>query len=325
MKQKISKKDKFSTRFENKIKKNINLSDHTTLKIGGPAENFMIVKSTDEMIDAVILARHANIPVFIIGGGSNILVGDKGIEGLVIKNNSQAISIRGAKGVVNKNHTNRSVYVEVDSGVFMNQLVRFTVSEGLKGLEMHLGLPGTVGGAIYMNSKWTKPVSYVGDVLYQARILTPKNEIKIVPRSYFKFKYDYSYLQDSGDILLSCIFCLSSASKKDLWKTANDSMEYRKKSQPFGVFSAGCIFKNYNSGSSEAKTSFKSAGKLIDQMGFKGKKCGDAYVSSRHANFIINKKKARACDMLELITDIKKSARKNGVKLDEEIIKVGKF
>jgi UDP-N-acetylmuramate dehydrogenase len=136
------------------------------------------------------------------------------------------------------------VYVEADSGVLFNTLVRFTVDEGLGGLEVHLGLPGTVGGAIYMNSKWTNPVTYVGDALYQATILTPENEVMIVDRSYFRFAYDTSIIQKTRDIVLRVVFALIPGQKDKIWKTANQCIAYRRERQPQGVKSPGCTFRN---------------------------------------------------------------------------------
>jgi UDP-N-acetylenolpyruvoylglucosamine reductase len=220
------------------VKQNEALAQHTTMKVGGAAEYFVIVYSVDHLVQTVLLARKLNIPYFIIGGGSNIIVTDQGIPGIVIKNNSHNINLKGVKGIYNKGYPRGDVFIEVDSGTSMNQLVRYTVEAGFSGIEMHLGLPGSVGGAIRMNSKWMHPESYVGEKIKQVTLLTSNNDIKIVPKSYFKFGYDYSILQETNEIVLRAVFELKQSNKDLLWKVAQDSIEYRKKTQPQGLFTS---------------------------------------------------------------------------------------
>jgi UDP-N-acetylenolpyruvoylglucosamine reductase len=311
--------------FGSALKESEPLFSYTTLKIGGPAEYFLAVSSGEALGQAIIAARKNKIPYFILGGGSNVLIPDVGIQGLVIKNNANTISIRGAHGVHSKGVvTKGEVFVSADSGVPMNQLVRFTVDEGLQGLEAHLGLPGSVGGAVYMNSKWMHPESYVGDCLFQATLVTPMGDVKTVPREYFRFGYDYSILQKSGDILLSAVFVLKPAQKENLWDIANKSIGYRRLSQPQGVKTAGCTFKNISKADAIAFSTPEcttSAGFLIDHAGCKGMKVGDAQISDMHANFIINTGNAKARDVLELIQRVKNDVKRVfGVTLTEEII-----
>lgn len=311
------------------FKKDVSLSPYTTFKIGGPAEFFYEAGTVKEIVEAVIKAREAGLPITILGGGTNILIGDKGIRGLVIKNNTSMITIRGMKGKFEGGEAKGSVFVEVDSGVVFNKLVRFTVEEGLGGLEAHLGLPGTVGGAIFMNSKWTKPVTYVGDTVYQATILTAKSEMKVVDRSYFHFAYDTSSIQKTGDIVLRVVFSLVPGDKDELWSVANQSIAYRRESQPQGVKSPGCTFRNITS--AEAMTAATpdhttSAGFLVDHAGLKGSSVGDAQISPVHANFIINTGHATAADVIELIELARGKVKEQfGVELQEEIVRLGEF
>jgi len=305
------------------------LSTYTTFKIGGPADFFYVARQAGELAHAVSAGRRLGIPVFVLGGGSNILVGDRGIRGLVVKNAAMHIGIKGIKSVRRNDTQTRIVYVEADSGVPVNKLVRFTVDEGLAGLHMHLGLPGTVGGALYMNSKWTKPDGYVGDAVYQVRIVTPQGEDILVPQSYFRFAYDYSRLQNTGDTVISVVFALITDSKDRLWAIANESIAYRRETQPQGVFSAGCTFKNLNKAEAiRAATPdhTTSAGYLVDHAGLKGEAEGDAVISPVHANFIINRGHATASDVVKLIEKARKNVReKFGVELTEEIQRVGEF
>lgn len=315
--------------FGDLIKINEPLAPYTTFKIGGPADLFFVATNQEELVSIISEARKLKIPMFILGGGSNILIGDRGIRGLVIKNNTREIRIAGMKGKVTSGTREGKVYVEAQSGVLFNSLVRFAIEEGLGGLEMHLGLPGTVGGALYMNSKWTKPESYVGDVVYQATILTPKNEIQAVPASYFHFGYDTSTVQKSGDIVLSVIFGLHPEKKEHLWDSANKSIAYRRETQPQGVFTPGCTFQNLTKAAALAIPTPEhttSAGFLIDHAGLKGVSIADAQISPQHANFIINRGKATASDVVQLIEKAKAQVKKQfGVELKEEIIRVGEF
>jgi len=247
----------------------------------------------------------------------------------VIKNSTQAITIRGAKGKRMGGASDELVFVAADSGVSMNRLVRFTIDAGLAGLEMQLGLPGTVGGAVYMNSKWTHPVGYVGDAVYQAEILTPVGERKQVPRSYFHFAYDTSSIQKTKDIVLSVIFSLRSDTKEHLWEIANGSIRYRQETQPQGVKSPGCTFRNISQAealSVPTPNYTTSAGFLIDHAGCKGVRVGDAEISPVHANFIVNRGQATAADVVQLIELVRSRVQKEfGVRLEEEIVKVGEF
>lgn len=312
-----------------KLKEQEPLAPYTTFKIGGPADFFYDAKTKEELVLAIKAAREAQAPFFILGGGTNILIGDRGIRGLVIKNSTQNIAIRGVRGSMEPGSNKRTVFVEADSGVPINKLVRFTIEEGLSGLEMQLGLPGSVGGAVYMNSKWTKPEGYVGDAVYQATILTPDNTIKEVSKEYFDFAYDFSTIQKSGDIVLSVIFALLQDDKERLWTIANSSIAYRRGSQPQGVFSAGCTFKNISK--VQALTAATpglttSAGFLVDNAGLKGAVVGDAEISPVHANFIVNRRHAKASDVVELIERARTAVKdKFGVVLEEEIRRVGEF
>ena len=319
--------EQLTAAFPGKIKRNEPLASHTTFKIGGPADLFFEAQAKDELVDIIRRGRELELPIFLLGGGTNILISDKGIRGLVIKNNCRHIITRAIHGSVQNGKVVRRVFVEAETGAIFNMLVRYTIDEGLAGLQMHLGLPGTVGGAIFMNSKWTKPISYVGDAVYQAEILTPKGEVKTVPQKYFHFGYDTSIIQKTHDIVLSVTFDLHKDDKEHLWSEANESIGYRQTTQPQGVFTAGCTFKNVSKAKVLALGLPKeatSAGFLIDHAHLKGVTVGDAQISPVHANFIINHGKASASDVIELIDRAKEQVKKQfGVTLEEEIIRVG--
>jgi UDP-N-acetylenolpyruvoylglucosamine reductase len=311
------------------VREHIILAPFTTFHIGGPADYFLEVRTQDDLAKAIIAARELNLPFFILGGGSNVLIGDKGFRGLVIKNSTHTIAIKGAKGAISAGIKTGSVFVEADSGVPFNLLVRFTIDEGLQGLEMHLGLPGSVGGAIFMNSKWMRSASYVGDVVYQARIVTPINDIRTVAKEYFHFQQGKSALQKSGDVILSVVFELQRVDSHVLWETANKSIEYRKSTQPQGVNTAGCIYKNITPAEAiiaQTPNHTTSSGYLIDHAGCKDLIVGGASVSSIHANFIVNTGNATATDVLQLMGNIQERVLKQfGVTLKEEVLRIGEF
>jgi UDP-N-acetylmuramate dehydrogenase len=320
---------KLQEKFGTNLREHVVLAPFTTFHIGGPADYFLETHTQDDLAQAIILARELHLPFFILGGGSNVLIGDKGFRGLVIRNATHAITMKGIKGAISGGVKTGSVFVEADSGVPFNLLVRFTIDEGLHGLEMHLGLPGSVGGAIYMNSKWMNSSSYVGDVVYQARILTPANEIKSVAKDYFHFQYGTSVIQESGDIILSVVFELHHEDKKTLWDSANKSIVYRKDTQPQGIKTAGCIFKNISPADAiiaQTPDHTTSSGYLIDHAGCKDMVVGGAKVSPIHANFIVNTGNATASDVLQLMSLISERVQKQfGVTLKEEVVRMGEF
>lgn len=305
------------------------LSRYTTFKIGGPADYFYTATTAEHLASAVLAAHRLDVPFFVLGGGSNILVGDKGFRGLVIKNAATNVRVKGIKSAKKDGVTRKVVYVEAESGVPVNKLVRFTVDEGLSGVHMHLGLPGTVGGAVYMNSKWMKPEGYIGDAVYQVHLISKDGEEKVVPRSYFHFAYDTSVLQKTKEVVLSVVFELVSSDRDALWKTANESIAYRRESQPQGVFSAGCTFRNLSHAEALVHATpehIVSVGYLLDYAGMKGETAGDAAISQDHANFIINRGKAKASDVVKLIDLARERvSEKFGVTLTEEIERVGEF
>lgn len=313
--------------FGNRLKRDELMSRHTTFKLGGPAEYYVDIEKVDDLIKAVNTARTLKIPFFILGGGSNLIISDKGVKGLVIKNNCRKFDVMSMVGKVkNRKIDVDKALVYAESGVIMNQLVRYTIDQGLSGLEYQLGLPGTVGGAIYMNSNFPRKGVYVGDCVYRARLLTKNGEVKEVDNSYFGFAYDRSILQGNGEIVLSVVFKLIPADKKILWERGEEALKYRTDTQPKGI-SAGCTFRNISI--SEAVTiptpdRITSAGYLIDKAGLKGKKIGGAMISDKHANFILNSGDATAEDVVNLINLIKEEVHKKfGVNLHLEVKTLG--
>lgn len=310
-----------------RIRQNEPMSSYTTFKIGGPAQYYISVEKTEDLITAVTLARKLDLPVFIFGGGSNIIVADHGIRGLVIKNNCRRFDLMSMGGRIKNQKVDVSgAFIHAESGVIMSQLVRFSIDEGLSGLEYELGLPGTVGGGVYMNSNFPLKNAFVGDALYRARLLTKEGEVKDVDKSYFQFAYDKSILQETGEIVLSVDFSFVPMDKKILWERGMEALNYRTGTQPKGA-SAGCTFRNISVVDAIAVPTpgrTTSAGYLIDKAGLKGKQIGDAMISDMHANFILNKGNAKAQDVVSLVTLIKEEVyKKFHVQLALEVKTVG--
>ncbi|KKP87306.1 MAG: UDP-N-acetylmuramate-L-alanine ligase [Candidatus Roizmanbacteria bacterium GW2011_GWA2_35_8] len=298
------------------IKEEVDLYHYLTLRTHVIAEYFIDAKTREDIICAKKFSIEKKLPIFLFGGGSNVAITRKKILGLVIKNSYIK------KTVVNE--TEDFVDLSVSSGYPVSLLINKTIDHGLSGFEYHKGLPGTVGGAIAMNSKWTRPISYFSDSLLYAYLVDNKGHVKKVSRKYFKFTYDYSTLKDTREFVLEAVFRLKRYNPYILKKRAEEALHYRKLTQPHGISSSGCFFKNITV---EEKLKLNlpttSAGYLIDKSGLKGHAVGDFYVSKLHANFIINKGKGKRKDLLKMITDIKAKVKQRfGIELEEEVVVV---
>ncbi len=298
---------------ENKVVQNKDISHFLTLKTKTKAEFYITAETKDDIVKAVRAAIYAKIPFFILGGGSNLAILKDQIPGLVIHNRYLK------KEILSEDDT--TVDLLLSSGYPMSLVVKETIAMGLSGFEYHLGLPGTIGGAIYMNSKWTKPLAYCGDSLAYAIILNQQQEERKVDRDYFKFAYDFSILQHTKEIVLEAVFRLKKEDKKVLQERADTALAYRKETQPVGVATGGCFFQNISEDQKEkAHVPTTSAGYLIDKAGLKGKQVGSYVVSDKHANFIINTGEGKPADLHKLLDIIKATIKeKFGVELEEEV------
>ena len=299
------KNQKYNSKVKNlKIESNKELIQFNTLRTSAIAEYFLEARTREDLIEGKKFALKNKLPLFILAGGSNLAIIKDKIKGLVIKNSYKELKII--------KETEKDILLSVSSGYPVPLLVSETVSKGYEGFEYHKGLPGTVGGAIYMNSKWTKPTSYFGDSLVAGYLIDNQGKIKKVDKDYFKFGYDYSILQKTGEIVLEAVFKLTKTNPKILLERARSAFEYRKKTQPMGMATSGCFFRNVNG---------RSVGQMIDKVGLKGFEVGDFYVSPIHANFIINRGHGKSEDLLKLVRMIKEKVKnKFGVELKEEVI-----
>lgn len=318
----------FYLQFKKEVDENIvmneKLSGHCTWRIGGLAKYWYEAKTKEKLISAVRAVQKHNIKYFILGGGSNVLFSDAGFDGLVIKNSTSLITMRGIKSVSRGGETTQKILVEADSGVVFNRFVRYCLDEGLSGVEPFLGQPGTIGGAVYINAHFLKQQKFISDILVFVRVLNLNGVIEEIPVELLQMGYDESRIQKTRELVLSAVFSLERSTKEKVWSEANKTVLYRQESQPQGFPSAGCTFRNVSQ--AEAMIGLlpnqtRSAGYLIDQCGLKGLISGGAQISEKHANFIINKNNATANDVKKLIAICKKKVReKFGILLKEEII-----
>src|SRR3989344_5889581 len=272
--------------FENEL-----LSKHTYFKIGGPARLFFTAKSVEDLKLALSTAHSRGIPFIVLGGGANVLVSDKGFDGLVIKNQAFGVKLVGIKGTIGKTGRGiKNALIWSASGTLMNQLARFTIDQGLSGLEFLLSVPGTVGGGLKINAHFeVEKGEFIGNRLTSAVLFDWKNgEEKTVDYKYFEFGYDKSKVQQTGEIVLEALFRLDAIKDKSvLWQKAMDDVKRRNEEQPIGVACSGCIFRNIED--AEAARLFTpnlttSTGYIIEKLGFKGQRIGGAQISEKNAN-----------------------------------------
>lgn len=299
---------------EGRVAKGKNIALYITLRTQTIAQYYFEARSREELINAVCAAYELSIPLLIIGGGSNLAIMQSTIDGLVVRNQYHQM-----KGIA---ETSDSVDLLVSSGYPVGRLVRDTVSKGYSGFEYQLGLPGTAGGAIFMNSKWTKPISYFGDPLISATLIDQNGTTKEVDRDYFQFAYDFSILQKTKEIIVDAVFRLKKMDPVVLKKRSEEALAYRKQTQPFGVATSGCFFRNISKeDQNRLNLATTSAGYLIDQTGLKNMKMGEYIVSDKHANFIINTGHGNTEDLMKLTGIIKERVKnKFGVELEEEVV-----
>jgi len=292
---------------------NVPLAPLTTFRVGGAAEWLLETRSSEEIVTALTLAREAAVPVTILGGGSNVLIADAGVRGLVIRPRSGTIALIAEDRV------------RADAAVTINGLVRWTIIHARGGLEAWAGTPGTVGGAIFGNAHFGGRL--IGDVVDTVLVAARDGRIDAIPAGDMEFGYDRSRLQTTGEVLLSAVFRVAPGDPAALRATARASLAYRKRTQPLDTPSAGCIFQNPVPGRDAVPDGIPwSAGALVDRAGLKGCAVGGARVSPTHGNFILNEGSATARDIRQLIDRCRSAVRERfGVALVEEIVCLGDF
>lgn len=279
------------------------MSAHTTFKIGGAADIMITVKHVDELQTAVDACKASDIPVMILGNGSNLLVSDDGIEGAVIVLDGDFKEITVQDDVITSG-----------AGAKLSRLCTVALEHGLSGLEFAYGIPGSVGGAMYMNAG-----AYGGemkDVALSVTALTPDGEIREFPADELQLGYRTSIFKTNGSIILFSKYRLHTGDKDAIKARMDDVMDRRKTKQPLEFPSAGSVFK---------RPEGAFAGTLIEQCGLKGRTVGGAQVSEKHAGFIINIGGATCNDVMDLVKFVQDTVKsETGYFLEREIIRTGR-
>ena len=279
------------------------MKGHTTFKIGGPADILLSVNTVDELRLVLRACRDTATPWMILGKGSNLLVSDKGIAGAVIALDGEfkSCSVKGDR-------------IDCGAALSLSKLCTVAADSGLAGLEFAYGIPGTVGGAVYMNAG-----AYNGetkDVIEEVTYMTPDGTLGTLTNAEICFSYRYSIFKNNGNIILFAKYKLNADSRENILARMDDYMDRRRTKQPLEFPSAGSVFK---------RPVKAFAGTLIEQCGLKGRRMGGAEVSEKHAGFIINVGGATCSDVMALVKLVQDTVqRETGFELECEIIPVGR-
>ena len=296
-----------------RLKRHEPLARYTTFKIGGPADLYYEAETGDALAAAILTAREAQVPYFVLGLGANVLIADKGVRGLVIRNVASHFNF----------HEDGRLWVE--SGAVMQKLIPEAVRRGWSGLEHYVGIPSTVGGAIWQNLHFLSPAPerertmFIAEVFQSAELLTEESERRTVDAAYMQFGYDDTILHHRKDVVLSATFKLEQRDPAVMHRILQENLSWRGARHPWLDWhpSAGSIFK---------KLEGVGAGRLVDQCGLKGYRMGDAQISHIHANIMVNLGHATAADVIALIRHAQTTVRENlGHSLEPEIGFIGEF
>jgi UDP-N-acetylmuramate dehydrogenase len=289
------------------------LAPYTTFRIGGPADLLYNATSADDLANVVTVARELDVPHFVLGMGANILIGDGGFRGLVIRNLADGYEFFD------------DGRLRAESGAIVWNLIPQAVERGWSGLEHYVGIPSTVGGAVWQNLHFLEPepdrkrTMFIADVFESCEILSEEGERRTVDTDYMQFGYDTSVLHHRRDIALAVTFKLAPGDPAAMHRVMQENLSWRGSRHPWLQFhpSAGSIFK---------KIEGIGAGRLIDQCGLKGFRHGGAQISYMHANIILNLGDATARDVRELIGIAQQAVEeKFGHRLEPEIGFIGDF
>jgi UDP-N-acetylmuramate dehydrogenase len=296
-----------------RLKRNVRLAPYTTFRIGGPADLLYDATSADDLANAILAARSVGVPYFLLGLGANILVGDGGVRGLVIRN------------IADRHTFFDSGRLWVESGAVVGRIIPEAVALGWSGLEHYIGIPSTIGGAIWQNLHFLSPAParertmFIEEVFHSCELLTEAGTRVVADRAAMAFGYDTSILHHRRDAVLSATFQLERGDPIVMHRIMQENLSWRGGKHPWLDLypSAGSIFK---------KIEGVGAGRLIDQAGLKGYREGDAQISPIHANIIVNLGNATAADVRALIAKIQETVLKSaGQRLEPEIGFIGEF
>ena len=294
--------EKYALSLECSAEREVSMKNYTSFKVGGPAELFLSPEDAGQTAKIVRFCEKEEIPVFVLGKGSNLLVSDRGIKGAVIYTGKQC-----GISLVDENT------VRAQSGASLAQLCTFALENSLSGLEFAYGIPGTVGGAVFMNAG-----AYGGemkDVLLNSEYVSTDGTSGELDNEAMELSYRHSAYENSNLVITAASVRLAPADRNEIKSTMNDILARRKEKQPLEYPSAGSTFK---------RPEGNFAGALIEQCGLKGVSVGGAQVSEKHAGFIINRGGATAADILSLIKHVQARVKaQTGVSLETEIRLIG--
>jgi UDP-N-acetylmuramate dehydrogenase len=292
--------------FKGAVKFGEPMSAHTSLRIGGTVDVMTFPENAASLRNVLIAAWEQKLPVFILGAGTNLLVRDGGLEGI-------AVSLKAFKKIKVTYEEADNVILFAEAGAPLPTLINFTGEKGYSGLEALAGIPGSVGGAVYMNAGSFG--AEIKDVIDTVTVMDMNGKITVLKNDVLKFSYRSSNISDDA-VILSANFMLKKDNPEAVTGRIREFLKKKKLTQPLGERSAGCVFKNPGG---------DSAGRLIDAAGCKGLKTGGAEVSMLHANYFINRDRASCRDFIKLMEIVKKKVREHtGNMLEPEIKITGK-
>ena len=296
-----------------RVREQVPLGPLTTFGVGGPADWLVEADSSEALQSVLTVATGSGLPVVLLGGGSNVLVADAGVRGIVVRPRLTGISQPSPDRV------------RAEAGVTINGLVRWLIGRGLAGLEAWAGTPGTVGGAIHGNAHYAG--RNISDHVIDVGLWSPNAGIIIVPAAEMAFGYDTSRLFNTAEVVVWADFAVMTGIPERLRATARESLAHRKRTQPLNLPSAGCVFQNPHPPLDRLPAGVPwSAGALVDRAGLKGATEGGAAISTVHANFIVAGKTATARDIRTLIERAREAVRLQcGVTLRDEIVYLGEW
>lgn len=279
------------------------MSGHTSWHIGGPADVFLSVATTNDLIEGIIAAREQGLPVFMLGGGTNILVSEKGIRGVVIENKVNDVAVDGTR-------------ITATAGVTMAHVAAVAARNGVAGLEFCATIPGTVGGAVHGNAGAFG--TETKDVLEEVALFEPGADVRIVPPAELGFRYRYSVLKDRPHaVVLQATLRGKESDRDSVVRRIKEMANERLSKQPLQLPNCGSVFKNPPG---------DHAGRLVEAAGLKGLRVGGAVVSEKHGNFIVNDRDASAAHVRALIEEVQRRVfETSGVRLEPEVEFVGEW
>lgn len=289
---------------EERVYQNEMMKAHTTFRVGGPADYFVCANCNAEIQNVIALCKEERVPYYILGNGSNLLVGDKGYRGVVIQiyKGMNDVQVQGE-------------YIYAEAGALLSRIGNAALEAELTGFEFAAGIPGTIGGAVVMNAG-----AYGGemkDVLESVKVLTPEGEILELSNEELELGYRTSIIAKKDYVVLSAIIKLNYGDKEAIREKMNELKVQRTTKQPLEYPSAGSTFK---------RPTGYFAGKLIQDAGLRGFQVGGAQVSEKHCGFVINKGDATAADIVELMDKVSEIVKEQfGVDLEPEVKRVGEF